>query len=552
MTLSFVTDPELLSRLASAYAYIQDDLLRNRKYLWEKMQQKAANLIEQGEQCLALQPGDITRLMVWTDAFIQMGEDFSGSYSSELRTAVKLRVTQYFDRLQSQHWSSLLYFPLSTYLESEQWTRLPVPRNFDIEKIVHSGLKSHKKLLSALVSGHFASSFSALVLSRPFEEDDTEEDTPLTLTASTGLYEESPVLCTSAYQLLKSLVSLSGFTRTFTPISFDIFLSITRLIDLFVYVIYSRFVLKSDRDRLNQHIEYENPGLPSLEKAYDLHLFHTDFHSIRINIIRIKDLLDSKISPKSWVFEEAKNSPSVTESVIAINSCKLVVTTMEFLKEGVTEALQPDCRDFMEKYYVEMMNSVKELDMLVAKAVSYKLNKGEWLVKTISEKPWDSHTGAPSSYVDIILQYIEDVRERLASSPLPAKLKFEVLNNSVQHCSDQMVEGFSKVRVSSIAGRQQMMTDLREFASAVELYGVKLEGVGEQLEYLQVWNQPAGQVLEWCLQHPKIPLRQLRGLLETNKDLQNQPTASRSTILGRFEVTSNQIEFRRYLKESEG
>ena len=435
-------------------------------------------------------------------------------------------------------------------MESEQWTRLPVPRNFDIDKMVQSGLKAHKQLLSALVSGHFASSFSALVLSRPFDED-LEEDVALSTTAPTGLYEESPVLCTSAYQLLKSVVAMAGFTRTFTPISFDLFIAMTRIVDLFLYIVYSRFVLKTDRDRLTQHVDSDTPGLAALEKAYDLQLFQSDCQSLQSCVVRIKDFLDSKLGAKSWIFDELATSPSVTESVIAINSCKLIISTLKSLKEPIAEALQVDCRDFLEKYYSDTVSAIEELDTLVIKAVSYKLNKGEWLVKTISEKPWDSHTSSASSYVDISLQYIEDVKERLASSPLPEKLKNEVLASSVRHCSEQMMEGFSKVRVCSAAGRQQMVTDIREFAGAVELYGVRLERLSEQLEYLQVWGQSVPQVLEWCLNHQKLPFRQLRGLLETNKDLQNQPSASRSATLSKLEVSSKQSEFRRYLKEGQ-
>jgi hypothetical protein len=108
VTLSYVSDTDSLTRLAASYAFIQDDLLRNRKYLWEKMQQKAAHLLDQGEQWLSLQAEDISRMLVWIDAFLQIGEDFSGAFSTELRDAVKIKVSQYFDRMQSQQWSSLL------------------------------------------------------------------------------------------------------------------------------------------------------------------------------------------------------------------------------------------------------------------------------------------------------------------------------------------------------------------------------------------------------------------------------------------------------------
>jgi hypothetical protein len=108
ITKSYVLDETRLSKLAEAYAYVQDDLLRNRKYLWEKMQQKAGNLFDQGEQFLTLQPVEVTKLLTWTDTFLRLGEDFSGAFSTELRTAIKAKVSQFYAKIQTQTWTSLL------------------------------------------------------------------------------------------------------------------------------------------------------------------------------------------------------------------------------------------------------------------------------------------------------------------------------------------------------------------------------------------------------------------------------------------------------------
>lgn len=428
-----------------------------------------------------------------------------------------------------------------------------MPRNFSIDIMVTSGLKSSSRLLSALVSDHFTSSFSALVLSRPFEDEEIEEEfAGISSTAPTGLYEESPVLCTSAYHLLKSLVTLAGLVRTFTPISYKIFIYMTHLVDLFIYVVYFRFVLRQDKDRLLQSIDFETPGIIALEKAYDLHEFQSAFQSLRVAVVRTKDILDSRADAKSWLRDESSvpSSPSVSESVIAINSCKLVLETLTALQSCIQEALPEECQEFLGKYYVEGSAALRELDALVSRAVSYKLNKGEWLVKTISEKPWDGHSSQASAYVNIILQYLEDVKERLASSPLPEKLKSEVMTHSITHCVEQMMEGFSKVRVCSLSGRQQMITDLKCFHSAVGVYLLPLPDIAEQLEYLQAWSGPGAKALEWALAHPKLPLRHHRALLETNKDLQNQPSAARKSLLDRLEVLSTQLEYRKILRES--
>lgn len=87
---------------------MQDDLLRNRKYLWEKIQQKCAGLFDHSEQFPTLQTTEVTKILAWTDTFLQIGEDFSGAFSSNMRTAVEKKVEAYFEKVETQTWTSMM------------------------------------------------------------------------------------------------------------------------------------------------------------------------------------------------------------------------------------------------------------------------------------------------------------------------------------------------------------------------------------------------------------------------------------------------------------
>mmetsp|Transcript_8119 Transcript_8119/g.7988 ORF Transcript_8119/g.7988 Transcript_8119/m.7988 type:complete len:80 (-) Transcript_8119:46-285(-) len=79
------------------------------------MQQRLAKFINEGNQILNLKINEIGQALGWLNTFIQIGEDFSGTPSSELKKAIEKKCVDYFNSFHQKTWNNL-----SNLLEAEQ------------------------------------------------------------------------------------------------------------------------------------------------------------------------------------------------------------------------------------------------------------------------------------------------------------------------------------------------------------------------------------------------------------------------------------------------
>lgn len=85
------------------------NLLKNRKFIWEKIQQNLAKIISESEQINYFTQGEIRVFLSWTDTFIEIGEDFSGLACQELRTSLILKSKSFFRNFHLLNLSQLVY-----------------------------------------------------------------------------------------------------------------------------------------------------------------------------------------------------------------------------------------------------------------------------------------------------------------------------------------------------------------------------------------------------------------------------------------------------------
>jgi len=88
-------------------------------------------------------------------------------------------------------------------------------------------------------------SFSSLAISNPFEFRETIEDdyeSKIEMNPSMQDNPDNQVLCASALHLIKTTEIYLMLMSCMTPISFDIFIGITNLVEYYIYAIYTKFV----------------------------------------------------------------------------------------------------------------------------------------------------------------------------------------------------------------------------------------------------------------------------------------------------------------------
>ena len=122
-------------------------------------------------------------------------------------------------------------------MEVEQWTRLPIPKDFDLECELSKNVSKMQPLAALIESfSEYAFSFSKLVQGNPFEADveGGEEDGIRLSFSGIQQMDNSPVLCTTGMNLLKALASYIELSFILTPVSNMIFVCLSQLVELFV------------------------------------------------------------------------------------------------------------------------------------------------------------------------------------------------------------------------------------------------------------------------------------------------------------------------------
>lgn len=71
------------------------------------MQQRLAKFLIDGNQLTFLKINEMSQVLSWFNTFIQIGEDFSGTPSNELKKAIEKKCVDYFNAFHQKTWNNL-------------------------------------------------------------------------------------------------------------------------------------------------------------------------------------------------------------------------------------------------------------------------------------------------------------------------------------------------------------------------------------------------------------------------------------------------------------
>lgn len=83
------------------------NLLKNRKYIWDKIQQTLAKILLECDQVVQLKSNEMRMLLTWLNIFIEIGEDFSGLAASELKNSISKKCIIFFNVYNASSWNQL-------------------------------------------------------------------------------------------------------------------------------------------------------------------------------------------------------------------------------------------------------------------------------------------------------------------------------------------------------------------------------------------------------------------------------------------------------------
>ena len=112
-----------------------------------------------------ISPGDLSKLLSWINTFIEIGETWAGSGSIELKEKVAKICKDFFTNYHIETWNTL-----AEVISDEQWSRLPLPRDFTLENMITKATNKAGPFLSSLKDSDIdpSFSFSSLAYENPF------------------------------------------------------------------------------------------------------------------------------------------------------------------------------------------------------------------------------------------------------------------------------------------------------------------------------------------------------------------------------------------------
>ena len=108
VTHNFIKDPKKLEEILQFYTGVKLNLLKNRKYIWEKIQQNLGKIINDSDQIFSLKTNEIRILFSFFNTFIKIGEDFSGSLCTELKNSISIKAVSFFNAFHSGTWNRMM------------------------------------------------------------------------------------------------------------------------------------------------------------------------------------------------------------------------------------------------------------------------------------------------------------------------------------------------------------------------------------------------------------------------------------------------------------
>jgi hypothetical protein len=401
-------------------------------------------------------------------------------------------------------------------------------------------------LKALLLHNHqYSVSLSSLALHDPFTPTDEAEESPLSRAES----EQSPVLCTSALRLMKTVGVYVALSKAFTPVSFDIFAEVINLIEFFVtprqvYSVYALFTTEGSRHMLFTELSTAKTS-EQLETQYDTYLLQHKFANLKLSAVRIKDCLDSIRADDKLSTAPLRRSLSSTnanlyllsERLVALESCRHVRGVVAQAHEFLSQVISEEQVTYMDYFLAQTQASIEELDQFITETEMPRLVRLEMVLGQISSIRWNEASEDSNNYIDRVLHVFDDLKHRLralAGGSLPRSLQGKVLREAFAFTCNQLIECFAKVKRCSTAGRRQMEVDLLAFRDALSEVG-ELPSIEAHLEYLQVWRESPEAILEFMLRRSELPLRLHRLLLATAPQLMPMNVAKRSQMLGRLE-----------------
>ena len=292
------------------------------------------------------------------------------------------------------------------------------------------------------------------------------------------------VISSSGLNLVKSFFKYVELLNVWPPYSFEILLGITQLFEFYVFAVFFLYSGEENQKKLfddtfhSKINEFSNESSGSksfqnkLSQLHELNLFQIKFSTLKTELIRIKDWLESQVSSicqeydlsgrklleKLWnnnsifdTMDTKQNYEIFSESIVAVESVFFIYECLYKLKEKIMVSINIEHKSYVVQFYNQSEKLIKELRQFIYQENWKKIMKFDPIVELVKSTDWNisTYTMMDSPYIGRLLHQVSQCEEKIKSyggGSIPNYVLHKILYHLIYMMSKSILKGFSLVK----------------------------------------------------------------------------------------------------------
>lgn len=297
--------------------------------------------------------------------------------------------------------------------------------------------------------------------------------------------------------------------------------------------------MTESQNLLFQEILTRSITVENLDSNYEIFLFQTQFKVVQVNMVRIKDIVESLTGECENATKQLHRSPSspssLTKALIALETYKNLLTSLKSCKKFIKSSIPSSSSSVVDLFFSthrDLHDNISDFIILPLLQRNFELN---WLPGFIKSTKWSEKQSQANGFIHKLLKYFHEFSAFLMNPDIiPPSAQSYVLEKLAKISFDQIFEGLSEVNSCTLAGREQMKLDLRYFCKKIKKI-TKIDSVKEIKEYVSIWKYSADEIVDWVLANDGISLKKHRALLRSAPAVLDLTPRERKKLIERVE-----------------
>lgn len=292
------------------------------------------------------------------------------------------------------------------------------------------------------------------------------------------------IISSSGLNLVKSFFKYVELINVLNPYSFEVLIGLTQIFEFYIFAVFFLYSAEDEQKRLfddSFHSKINDFGNEThgsksfqnkLGQLHELHLYQKRFSTLKNEMIRIKDWLEShcnfkddhydisgrkllqKLFDDNSLFDnmDTKQKYEIfTESIVAVESVYFIYECLFKLKERIMKSVEEKHKSYVVTFFHKSETLIKELRHFIYEEKCTTVLKLEPIVELVKSTDWNisTYSSFNSPYVERLQHQLSQCEEKIKSyggGAIPKYVLNIILFNLISVISKSLLKGFSEVK----------------------------------------------------------------------------------------------------------